>query len=58
MPGQITLARDGPVATVTLDNPSKLNALTVAMWKDLARVMRVEFGRIVERDRGDGAVTG
>jgi enoyl-CoA hydratase/carnithine racemase len=39
-PGQITLTRDGPVATVTLDNPPKLNALTVAMWKDLARVMR------------------
>jgi enoyl-CoA hydratase/carnithine racemase len=39
-PGQITLARDGPVATVTLDNPPKLNALTVAMWQELARVMR------------------
>ena len=28
------------VATVTLSNPVKLNALTVAMWQDLARVMR------------------
>jgi enoyl-CoA hydratase/carnithine racemase len=28
------------VATVTLSNPAKLNALTVAMWQDLARVMR------------------
>ena len=28
------------LATVTLDNPPKLNALTVAMWQDLARVMR------------------
>ena len=40
MSGQITLVRDGSVATVTLDNPPKLNALTVAMWQDLARVMR------------------
>ena len=37
---RILLARDGAVATVTLDNPAKLNALTVAMWQDLARVMR------------------
>jgi enoyl-CoA hydratase len=36
----ILLARDGALATVTLDNPAKLNALTVAMWQDLARVMR------------------
>ncbi len=36
----ILLARDGAVATVTLDNPPKLNALTVAMWQELARVMR------------------
>lgn len=40
MPGQITLARDATLATVTLDNPPKLNALTVAMWQQLARVMR------------------
>lgn len=39
MPG-ILLDRDGAVATVTLDNPPKLNALTVAMWQELARVMR------------------
>ena len=40
MPGQITLVRDATLATVTLDNPPKLNALTVAMWQQLARVMR------------------
>ena len=40
MSGQIALVRDATVATVTLDNPPKLNALTVAMWQDLARVMR------------------
>ena len=28
------------VATVTLSNPAKLNALTAVMWQDLARVMR------------------
>ena len=37
---RISLARNDAVATVTLDNPAKLNALTVAMWQDLARVMR------------------
>lgn len=31
------MARDGPVATVTLSHPRKLNALTVAMWRELAR---------------------
>src|SRR5690349_12642630 len=40
MTGQITLRHDGVVATVVLDNPDKLNALTVAMWQELARVMR------------------
>jgi len=34
------LQQDGVVATVVLDNPDKLNALTVAMWQELARVMR------------------
>ena len=28
------------VATVTLSNPAKLNALTAAMWQDLAKAMR------------------
>src|SRR5262245_8603894 len=41
MAGKITSQRDGAVATVTLDNPEKLNALTVAMWQELARVMNV-----------------
>lgn len=38
MNGEILVAREGPVATVTLSNPPKLNALTVAMWRELARV--------------------
>ena len=28
--------RDGDIATVTLSNPGKLNALTVTMWRELA----------------------
>lgn len=38
VPG-ILVARDGVIATVSLNNPGKLNALTVAMWRELARVM-------------------
>jgi enoyl-CoA hydratase/carnithine racemase len=40
MNGLISTSRDGVVATVSIDNADKLNALTVAMWQDLARVMR------------------
>lgn len=36
MSGEILVTRDGPVATVALSNPEKLNALTVAMWRELA----------------------
>ncbi len=36
----IRVARDDDIATVSLDNPGKLNALTLAMWKDLASAMR------------------
>ncbi len=35
MDGSISLARDGPIATVVLDRPAKLNALTKTMWGDL-----------------------
>jgi enoyl-CoA hydratase len=40
MTGEIRVHREGVAATVTMDHPGKLNALTVAMWQDLARVMR------------------
>lgn len=40
MPGEILLARAGDIATVTLSNPGKLNALDLAMWKRLGEVMR------------------
>jgi enoyl-CoA hydratase len=36
---RITVERDGAIATVTLSNPGKLNAITVAMWQELKRVM-------------------
>lgn len=35
----ILMERYGAIATVALDNPGKLNALTVAMWRELKRVM-------------------
>ena len=40
MNGQISMSRDGAVATVVMDNAGRLNALSVAMWQELARVMR------------------
>jgi enoyl-CoA hydratase/carnithine racemase len=40
MPGHIAVERANAVATVLIDNTDKLNALTVAMWQELARVMR------------------
>ncbi|HYC44137.1 MAG TPA: enoyl-CoA hydratase-related protein [Burkholderiales bacterium] len=36
----ILLARDGDIATVTLNNPSRLNALHKAMWQSLRDAMR------------------
>jgi len=36
---RILVERDGEIATVALSNPGKLNALTVAMWQELARAM-------------------
>ncbi len=36
----IDVTRGGDIATVALNNSDKLNALTVAMWRELARVMR------------------
>jgi enoyl-CoA hydratase len=35
----IRLSRDGHVATVALDNPGKLNAITLQMWDELAKVV-------------------
>jgi enoyl-CoA hydratase/carnithine racemase len=60
MPGDVFLGRDGAIATVTLSNPGKLNALDLAMWKRLGAVMR-ELDRdkslrcVVLRGAGDKA---
>jgi len=40
MSGEILLAREGDIATVTLSNPGKLNALGLGSWKRLGEVMR------------------
>jgi enoyl-CoA hydratase/carnithine racemase len=58
--GRIDTARDGVVATVSIDNADKLNALTVAMWQDLARTMRElsaddDLRCVVLRGAGDKA---
>lgn len=56
----ILIERDGAIATVTLSNPDKLNALTVAMWREVARVMGALSGDetlrcVVLRGAGDKA---
>ena len=56
----ILVARDGDIATVTLSNPGKLNALTVAMWDALASAFRGlsaddSLRCIVTRGAGDEA---
>lgn len=40
MPGTVTLARDGAVATLTLSNPDKLNAFDKPMWHALIPLLR------------------
>src|SRR3954471_9672736 len=40
MTGSVLLSRDGAVATVTLSNPEKLNAMSLAMWRRLGEIMR------------------
>lgn len=45
MPAEILHARQGDIATVTLSNPERLNALTLGMWQQLADVLEA-----LERD--------
>src|SRR5262245_31170323 len=40
MPEPILVSRDGAIATVTLNNPQRLNALTKPMWRRLGEVVR------------------
>ena len=39
MAKQIQVERDGPIATVTLSRPRKLNALTRSMWHKLGEAI-------------------
>jgi enoyl-CoA hydratase/carnithine racemase len=47
--GTILLARDDAIATVTLDRPHKLNALTKAMWRGLGETIAQLSGDSVLR---------
>ena len=40
MADPILVSRDGAIATVTLNNPERLNALDKAMWRRLGEAMR------------------
>lgn len=59
-PPQITLEIDAGVATVTLDNPTKLNAVNAAMWRGLSAAMQrvasvAEVRCVLLRGAGDAA---
>jgi enoyl-CoA hydratase/carnithine racemase len=41
MSGAILVERDGAIATVTLSNPERLNALSAQMWEQLGSQMKV-----------------
>ena len=56
----VSAERDGPIATVTLNNPAKLNALNRAMWQQLGDAMRhlsadEDLRCVVLRGAGDKA---
>jgi enoyl-CoA hydratase/carnithine racemase len=34
-PGRVSLSIEGPLATITLDQPPRLNAMSIAMWREL-----------------------
>jgi enoyl-CoA hydratase len=60
MTGSIQVGRDGAIATVTIDNPGRLNALTTLMWRQLAEAFRGlsaddDIRCIVLRGAGDKA---
>ena len=56
----VDLSREGEIATLTLNNPDKLNAIDLAMWGELARLAGELAGDpgvrcIVVRGAGDAA---
>ena len=60
MPGTILTARDGALATVTLSNPDKLNAVDARMWRDLKAALAAlsadpEVACVILRGEGDEA---
>lgn len=60
MTGQITLSTDGGIATLTLSNPDKLNAIDSAMWVALHTAMdeiaaRDDLRCVILRGAGDKA---
>lgn len=62
-PGRIVVTRDGPIATVSLSNPARRNAISVAMWRalaDFARSTHDEPGIrcVVVRGEGTQAFSG
>ncbi len=40
MPGQIRVARNGPLAEVIFDHPERRNAITAAMWRAIPEIAR------------------
>ena len=56
----ILIERDGEIATIVLNNPSKRNALTLAAWDDLADAIRtlnadLDVRCVIMRGAGDQA---
>ncbi len=37
--GELVLTQDGPIATLVITNPAKRNAMTVAMWRTLPKLL-------------------
>lgn len=60
---EIRTERSGPIATVTLSNPGKLNAIDVSMWTDLARAFHAlsadeSLRCVIVRGDGDNFAAG
>ncbi len=61
--GDILIAQDGPIATVTLNNPERRNAISVAMWQALIAFARStherpDFRVVIIRGAGRQAFSG
>ena len=60
MTSPVLVTRDGPIATVVLNNPARLNALNKPMWDRLGTTMRElsadeQLRCVVLRGAGDKA---